>query len=763
MSKSGFLFKLSTIFLLVIVLCLASCANFQGTIYPFAVAFALAFISVGFKSYIVAPVYFLSTLVNGITESSLIISAYSTLILLFMGIINLRSGKIVKWWIGCIGVFISHLAFLYFNVFTSNLYLECSLTIIVSMLAFVCARHIFKAIKSRPLIFKLSLDESICLAFVVMVLSCGVACIDAIYFSFYHFLGALLILCSAYVLNQKHTIVLSLMYGLGASLVNLQVGYIALFSSVALAVVSLKSNYRVYSIFIALIVDVLFGMYFETNIDYNLMSVVESGVAGLIFAIIPNRILKNISGYVNSNDKNFGVKSIVNRNKLTMQNKLIELSNVFAEMDIVFRKMIKGVLPINEAKNMLTNECVQKVCTNCKDKTKCFRLKNNMQAVFYDLITVGFERGKVTLLDIPNNVTSFCCKTSQILVMVNQLITQYKQYANMITNLDSSRLLLAEQLNGVARIMKDLSTQIDKDIVFDNKKESQIIDELTFNDIVCNDAVVYQKDNYTTNVNLLVRNQDVDNPLIRAVVSKVCKVVLEIKEIIPSEISGWSMINLATMSTYDILFGYAGICKNGEEISGDNYSVLRLGDSKFMLAICDGMGSGKVADKTSGLAISLVENFYKAGFDNDIILNCVNRLLALNNDENFTALDLCVVDLKNCFADFIKLGAPAGYIKHRDTTTQLNGGALPIGILEQMKPIYYKTVLNDQDLIILCSDGVSDAFQSPENLKVFINNLQTLHPQKLADEILAKALSLYKGVANDDMSVVVGRIFKKFG
>ncbi|MGN1227384.1 MAG: SpoIIE family protein phosphatase, partial [Christensenellales bacterium] len=278
----------------------------------------------------------------------------------------------------------------------------------------------------------------------------------------------------------------------------------------------------------------------------------------------------------------------------------------------------------------------------------------------------------------------------------------------------------------------------------------------------CNDAVVYQKDNYTTNVNILVRNQDVKNPLIKAVVSKVCGSVLEVKDVTPSEISGWSMLNLSTMANYDVIFGYAGTCKNGQEVSGDNYSILRLNDSKFMMAICDGMGSGVNAEKTSELAISLVENFYKAGFDNDIILNCVNKLLSLNNEENFTALDLCVIDLKNCFADFIKLGAPAGFIKHKDTTTQIEGGALPIGILEEMKPACYKTVLNDQDLIVLCSDGIADAFQNSENLRVFVNNLQTLHPQKLADDILKKALTLNLGLANDDMTVVVCRIFQKF-
>ncbi|MGN1227444.1 MAG: hypothetical protein ACI4TX_02250, partial [Christensenellales bacterium] len=472
-----------------VVMALSTLANMQNIIYPFAIPIALALISGGVKSYIVAPIYFLASLINGFSASNLIISAYASCVILLVGLFYLKN-KDMKLWEGCIFVLLSNLAYIYFNAYLGNLYLECALTVVVALLSFVCAKHIFKAVRLHPLIFRFSLDEAICAFFVLLVLSSGIANINIPYVSLYHFVGVLLILFSAYVFTKNQTIIISLVYGLGFALNTLQVGYVALFASIALAVVSLKSEYKVYSVFIALIIDVLFGMYFETNISYSLLSIAESAFASLIFLCIPNKLLANLSGYISSNDKNFGIKSIVQRNKTTLQNKLLELSNVFAEMDIVFRKMIKGVLPINDAKDMLAKECCQKVCTECKDRAKCFRSKQNMQALIYDLVSIGFERGRVTLLDVPVSMANNCTKTSQILIVLNQLINQYKQYANMITNLDSSRLLIAEQLNGVAHIMKDLSTQIDDNIVFDNYKESQIIDELTFNDIVCNDAVV---------------------------------------------------------------------------------------------------------------------------------------------------------------------------------------------------------------------------------------------------------------------------------
>jgi len=309
--------------------------------------------------------------------------------------------------------------------------------------------------------------------------------------------------------------------------------------------------------------------------------------------------------------------------------------------------------------------------------------------------------------------------------------------------------------------MRSLGNELNNGLLFNTTGEQRFIEELMYNNIICNEAIIYVKDENTSSVSVVVRNNDIENPSITKITSKTCGTKLAIKDITPSQIKGWSIVNMTTSPKYDIVFGYAGTPKTGEEISGDNYSLLRLGDNKFMMAVCDGMGSGEKANKTSELAISLVENFYKAGFDNDIILSSVNKLLSLNNEETFTALDICVIDLNNSFADFIKLGATFGFVKHANYTDIVESSSLPIGILDEMKPSITKTVLQHQDMFVLCSDGITDAFKNGDTLQVFINNASTLHPQNLADLIIEKAMELSNGVAGDDMTVLVGRVYTK--
>ena len=61
----------------------------------------------------------------------------------------------------------------------------------------------------------------------------------------------------------------------------------------------------------------------------------------------------------------------------------------------------------------------------------------------------------------------------------------------------------------------------------------------------------------------------------------------------------------------DACFGIATTPKEGSEYSGDCHLLTKINNGKFMVTLCDGMGSGRGAQINSNLAISLFENFYK--------------------------------------------------------------------------------------------------------------------------------------------------------
>ena len=69
--------------------------------------------------------------------------------------------------------------------------------------------------------------------------------------------------------------------------------------------------------------------------------------------------------------------------------------------------------------------------------------------------------------------------------------------------------------------------------------------------------------------------------------------------------------------------------------------------------------------------------------------------------------------------------------------------------------------LADGDMVIMTSDGVTDAFGGKENLAIEISDQIMKTPQEMADIILGDAVKKNGGCPEDDMTVIVAQIFEK--
>ena len=200
--------------------------------------------------------------------------------------------------------------------------------------------------------------------------------------------------------------------------------------------------------------------------------------------------------------------------------------------------------------------------------------------------------------------------------------------------------------------------------------------------------------------------------------------------------------------------------KDGSGVIGDKYSFTRLNAGGFMMAISDGMGTGKKASDVSDTAVSLVENYYRAGFDTGFVLSSVNRFLSLSKDETFSAMDIAVLNLNTLVCDIIKIGSPPTRIRRGGRVASIGGGSLPLGALEDITPYCESVKAEEGDMIVMVSDGVEDAFKEGE-LEALLSRETTLNPQTLSAKILSQALNAYGGVQRDDMTVLCGRVYAR--
>ena len=115
--------------------------------------------------------------------------------------------------------------------------------------------------------------------------------------------------------------------------------------------------------------------------------------------------------------------------------------------------------------------------------------------------------------------------------------------------------------------------------------------------------------------------------------------------------------------------------------------------------------------------------------------------------------------LKSGLGDFIKMGAPCGFVVSEEECKLVQSGALPLGVVEKASPVTQKIVIGGGDVVVMFSDGVADSFASDQSIGDFIKQNFSPNPQSLADEILNQALANCNGRAVDDMTVLVVKIF----
>ena len=740
----------------VLVYGVSNVSVFGSSLMPFGISLIFALLMLKYNGYVLAVIYFIASVFANFSLHGLINGFNVSLVLsLSYYILRLKKVKIKKWILVILTLF-GQVSYILTNLGSTSENLSLFVSTILSLFFLYSCAYFFEAISTRRQGF-LNLDEKICGAVILILFIFGMSSTNISIINLGFVFASTIILVSTYILSNDKVIVISAILGVGMSIAHMSQIYISLCVVLGLMSISFKCNFRYLSMVAVGLGHIIFTVFFSTGISWGeILSVL---IGCVIFALVPNSILNKYNEMFDSKSL-ITVKNIVDNSKNQIVTRVKELSNIFLEMDSVYRKMVRGTLPDDKAKTMLREELVDMVCSKCEGRNYCFRSSGNFVDNSIDtIVSIAYDKGKILLMDIPQHLTSNCNYTSTMVNALNSLVASYKQYAGVINNLDTSRILIANQLNGVSKLLDSLSSEVDVNINFDQKFNDKIKEELSYKNIICYASFVYEKDAYSRYVNLIVKTDSIDKVLIEKIVSKILGVKLMVKTVSPND-ADTSMVYMVTKPNFDIAYGSCGITKTGKIISGDSKSIIKIDDGKFMVSICDGMGSGKSAHNISSLTISLIENFYKCGFDNDTILNSVNKLLSLTEEENFSTIDLCLIDGKKNTYDFVKLGATTGYLKRENGECEkIESSGLPIGVLEEIRPHITKKLISPFDMLVFVSDGITDSFENKLDLCSYISHQDIVNPMLLSQNILDKALSLNSGIAIDDMTVVCVRVF----
>lgn len=216
---------------------------------------------------------------------------------------------------------------------------------------------------------------------------------------------------------------------------------------------------------------------------------------------------------------------------------------------------------------------------------------------------------------------------------------------------------------------------------------------------------------------------------------------------------------------YIMAIGTGEMTKSKSELSGDGTLNIRLKDGKYLVAISDGMGTGKDARKSSSQVLRMLENLLLSGFDKNISLDLINTALINQNTEVFATLDIAIIDLYMGNIEFIKSAACPTYIKNKKKVQIIKSNSLPTGIVGENNIQTFDTDISSGDIMLMCSDGILDANIEYKNkelwIKYMLEDIETNNTRKIADLILNEAVDNNFGVVKDDMTVMVCKFMKK--
>ena len=709
-------------------------------------------VALGFNPFSSAVFLVLCAVLIGGENLAVYFLAPALLFIILWGAYKLKKRKM-----GIEVVIFTLLSLVYFVVAEKNLTLaekitDAVISSLISLVLFIGGRGIGK----KGLRYKLGYEEVFTIFVAVALTGLGIS--NLVSPHLWKGISVLFILVLSFIYKTGKCALISAVLGLSLSIYYSNISYLSQYLLLAVAVESVMPVSRFLSAIVVVAIDYAVYAVFGIFGDYTVFNAIAVCSASAVFSLIPIRHLLSVKNKMSLFKQQQLSRLSINRNRLMTSNRLYDLSAVFLEIADCFSSLNTAQGLESSSAKKITATVINTVCAECKNRERCMDLSMR-KADLNKTVEIGVAKGKISFIDFPSGLSSTCIRASDLIYAVNKLIANSLHTADQKKSVEEGRRILSGGANGVAEILKSLAFECGTQLKYLSDAEKELSEKLYRLGYKVSEVLVYGDISDKT-VSMIVTDFELSLPAIKKVVEGVLKTSLFLAEkCFVTEDKCY--IKFTASAKYDAVFGVSSIRKDGSKTSGDTHSATRIRGDKFLIALSDGMGSGEHAQKVSSTSLSLIESFYKAGLSSPFILSTVNKLLATSTEDTFTALDIAVVDLKNCSADFIKLGAPYGFIISDNSVRIVEGSSLPLGILDDLSPSVVKTDLNDGDILLMVTDGVSDAFGSSADILEFLRTLALKNPQTLADETLKKALEKTGGKRFDDMTVLAVRIFEK--
>ena len=436
--------------------------------------------------------------------------------------------------------------------------------------------------------------------------------------------------------------------------------------------------------------------------DPRVSGLYEVFMASVLFLLIPQGWMKTLGVRLSREEGQAGTRRAAER----VGQRLAHTAGAFRQV----RDSLRAAFPdrgLNDADPAAVfDRAAERVCRRCALRGTCW--EQDYVSTFNalnDALPAMLEKGKGEASDFPAWFPSRCLQFSSFLRAANEEVTALRYRRQYQSRLRESRGAVCRQYETLADILSEAACELSSELISDPLREKKLRRHMVGLGLEGETAVYYDE---RGRLRIEVTGQGAET----------LKSPQELRRL--SEVMGWPLRlggegpGQVTLLQAEPLMAVAGVAarrREGQRESGDTGTWFKREDGSMFVLLCDGMGSGEAAQKESGLAVRLLEDFLRSGMDSVAALRTVNSALSLKNEETgaFTTVDLLRIDLYTGAGELCKLGAAPTYLRRKGAVSRMSGAALPAGLAEGGgEPDVTKLELREGDCVLLVSDGIAD-------------------------------------------------------
>ena len=475
----------------------------------------------------------------------------------------------------------------------------------------------------------------------------------------------------------------------------------------------------------------------------------EVFIASVIFLVLPQQALRQVGALVAPQPK----QDTRERARAYVRNRLEETAAAFKELYQSMRATLRAGRPNDGDAASVFDRAADRVCKRCALQTSCWQ--RDYVSTFNalnDALPVMLERGKGEGGDFPAYFANRCVKFPEFLAAANEEVSALLYRRQYHSRIQENRAAVCRQYGELAQVLDLAAAELGAELVPDPVREKRLRQYLAAQGIECQLAVYYDEAGH---LRLELEGAGLSPLRQKEGVEKLSKLVNFPLRLVEGE----RQDRLVLVQSEPLMAVAGAACrrKDGQMVSGDTGAWFKHDDGALYVLLCDGMGSGRLAQKESTLAVRLLEQFLKAGVRPENALRTVSAALALRGEEEigFTTVDLLRVDLFTGEAAVYKYGAAPTYVKKGGGVSRITGASLPAGLAggEGGAPDVSQLRLEAGDWVALVTDGVTGG--GPDQwVRDQMTAFSGSSPRELAEALLEES-QRQAGAADDRTALVI--------